>query len=456
MNISFKEINHLKNNEYYLSRQQEMESNVISYPRKFPLCIVKAKGCWITDANQKLYLDCLAGAGTLALGHNHPVIKETLQKFLDTDLPLHSLDITTPVKDEFSEYLLKLINRGNTQYSLQFCGPTGADAVEAAIKLAKIHTGRSHIISFSGGYHGMTHGALALTGNLNPKQKITGLMPDVHFMPYPHEYRCPFGLGDNEGIRSSLYYFEKFINDVESGVKKPAAIILEPIQGEGGVVVAPDHWLKKISEIAKKNNILLIVDEVQTGFSRTGKLFAHYYAEIEPDIIIMSKAIGGGLPLALLAIKKDIDSWQPGGHTGTFRGNQLAMAAGLTTLKILSEESFLDNVNEKGKYLINAFRGLQSSYKCLGNIRGRGLMIGIEIVDERQPLDDISHYPADNLLATAIQNACFENGLLLEKGGRGGTVLRILCPLIISQSECVELIERFETSLKQALDLLRK
>lgn len=451
MNINIKEINYSKNNEYYLSRQKEMESNVISYPRKFPLCIIKANGCWITDANQKLYLDCLAGAGTLALGHNHPRIKATLQNFLHTDLPLHSLDITTPVKDEFSEYLLNLLNRSDTQYSLQFCGPTGADAVEAAIKLAKIHTGRSHIISFSGGYHGMTHGALALTGNLNPKQEITGLMPDVHFMPYPHEYRCPFGLGGDEGIRSSLYYLEQFLNDVESGVKKPAAIILEPIQGEGGVVVAPDYWLKKISEIAKRNNILLIVDEVQTGFCRTGKLFGHYYADIEPDIIIMSKAIGGGLPLSLLAINKEIDSWQPGGHTGTFRGNQLAMAAGLETLKILREENILDNVNDKGKYLISALRNLQSYYKCIGNIRGRGLMIGIEIVDDRQPLDDMSNYPADSLLATAIQNACFENGLLLEKGGRNGTVLRILCPLIISESECSELIKRFEKALKQAL-----
>lgn len=442
-------------NKYYLTRQSQMESNVRSYPRKLPLAIAKAQGCWVTDVEGTDYLDCLAGAGTLALGHNHPAVIQSIQDTVASGLPLHTLDITTPLKDAFTEALLEQLPGGKEEYCLQFCGPSGADGTEAAIKLAKTYTGRSTVISFSGGYHGMTHGSLAMTGNLSAKNAVNGLMPGVQFMPYPHEYRCPLGLGGEAGVNALTYFFENFIEDVESGVTKPAAVILEAIQGEGGVVTAPAKWLKKIREVTEKHDIVLILDEVQAGFARSGKMFAFEHAGIEPDIVVMSKAVGGSLPLAVLGIKRKFDVWQPAGHTGTFRGNQLAMGTGLATLKTIKEENLAKNSQERGDFLQAEIKKMAAEFPCIGNVRGRGLMIGVEIVDERQAADHMGSLPADSRLAAAIQTACFNNKLLLEKGGRNGTVIRLLCPLIITQAECEEVIARFKKSVAQALVAVR-
>jgi len=442
-------------NEHYLTRQDEMESNVRSYPRKLPLAIAKAQGCWVTDVEGNEYLDCLAGAGTLALGHNHPAIIKSIQDTLASGLPLHTLDITTPLKDAFSEALLAHFPGGKDEYRLQFCGPTGADATEAAVKLAKTFTGRGNVISFSGGYHGMTQGSLALTGNLGAKNAVPNLMPGVQFLPYPHEYRCPLGLGGEAGVDALTYYFENFIEDVESGVVKPAAVILEAIQGEGGVVVGPTKWLRKIREVTEKHGILMIADEVQAGFCRSGKMFAFQHAGIEPDIVVMSKAVGGSLPLAVLAIKKKFDAWQPAGHTGTFRGNQLAMATGYASLRIMSEQDLAGNAQARGDFIRSELNRLAQEFPCIGNVRGRGLMIGIEIVDERLPADRMGSLPADAVLAAEIQKACFNNKLLLERGGRNGTVVRLLAPLIITQQECEELIKRFRQSVADALESVR-
>lgn len=442
-------------NEHYLTRQDEMESNVRSYPRKLPLAIAKAQGCWVTDVEGNEYLDCLAGAGTLALGHNHPAIIKSIQDTLASGLPLHTLDITTPLKDAFSEALLAHFPGGKDEYRLQFCGPTGADATEAAVKLAKTFTGRGNVISFSGSYHGMTQGSLALTGNLGAKNAVPNLMPGVQFLPYPHEYRCPLGLGGEAGVDALTYYFENFIEDVESGVVKPAAVILEAIQGEGGVVVGPTKWLRKIREVTEKNGILMIADEVQAGFCRSGKMFAFQHAGIEPDIVVMSKAVGGSLPLAVLAIKKKFDAWQPAGHTGTFRGNQLAMATGYASLRIMREQDLAGNAQARGDFIRSELNRLAQEFPCIGNVRGRGLMIGIEIVDERRPADRMGSLPADAVLAAEIQKACFNNKLLLERGGRNGTVVRLLAPLIITQQECEELIKRFRQSVADALESVR-
>lgn len=440
-------------NEYYLDRQNKMESNVRSYPRKLPLAIAKAKGSWVTDVEGNEYLDFLAGAGTLALGHNHPQIISAIKEVLDSGLPLHTLDLTTPMKDAFSAELLSFFPKD--EYVLQFTGPSGADANEAAIKLAKTYTGRGNVIAFSGGFHGMTHGALSLTGNLNAKNNVQNLMAGVQFLPYPHEYRCPLGIGGEQGAKALTYYFENFIEDVESGVVKPAAVILEAIQGEGGVVPAPIEFLQKIREVTQKHGILMIVDEVQAGFCRSGKMFAFEHAGILPDIVVMSKAIGGSLPLAVLAIKKQFDAWQPAGHTGTFRGSQLSMAAGFTALKIMREENLAQNAKERGEYLMAALQELSKKYPCIGHVRGKGLMMGIEIVDERQSANQIGSYPEDGELAAAIQKACFNNKLLLERGGRGGNVVRILCAVNISQKDCEEMVSRFEKSVIQALASVR-
>ncbi|MGE9550230.1 diaminobutyrate--2-oxoglutarate transaminase [Erwinia amylovora] len=435
------------NNETYLARQAEFESNVRSYPRKLPLAIAKAQGVWITDVENNQYLDCLAGAGTLALGHNHPDVLQSIQSVITSGLPLHTLDLTTPLKDQFSEYLLSLLPGQGKEYCLQFTGPSGADAVEAALKLAKKYTGRSGVISFSGGYHGMTHGALAVTGNLGPKEAVNGMMPEVQFMPYPHEYRCPLGIGGEAGVQALTYYFENLINDVESGVRKPAAVILEALQGEGGANPAPAEWLQRIRKVTKEHGIVLILDEVQAGFCRTGKQFAYEHAGIEPDIIVMSKAVGGSLPLAVLGIRKEMDVWSPGHHTGTFRGNQLAMATGLTTIKYLKDNKIADKVAAQGEWLKGKLAEMQKRFPVIGHVRGLGLMIGLEIVKPDQAPDHMGSYPADPELSALLQKKCFEAGVILERGGRNGTVLRLLPSLLITNEELGIFMDKFEQAL---------
>nr|WP_288452010.1 diaminobutyrate--2-oxoglutarate transaminase [uncultured Pseudomonas sp.] len=437
------------NNADYLARQDRFESNVRSYPRKLPLAIAKAQGVWVTDVEGRRYLDCLAGAGTLALGHNHPAIVDSLSSFLASGLPMHTLDLTTPLKDAFSETLLGVLPAKG--YCLQFCGPSGADAVEAALKLAKTVTRRSNVIAFSGGYHGMTHGALAVTGNTGPKDAVASLMPGVQFMPYPHEYRCPLGIGGEAGVQALAHYFSQFIEDVESGVSLPAAVIVEAVQGEGGANPAPDAWLRTLREVTQRHGILLIVDEVQAGFGRTGRMFAFEHAGIEPDIIVMSKAVGGGLPLAVLAIKREFDAWQPGAHTGTFRGNQMAMASGMTTLQIIQRDQLAEQAHVRGDWLKARLNGLRERYPAIGQVRGRGLMLGLEIVDERQNPDAQGAHPMDAALSAAIQSECFKQGLLLERGGRHGSVIRLLPPLIIDEAQCAEVVARFERALGAAL-----
>lgn len=442
-------------NADFLTRQSWMESNVRSYPRKLPLAIAKARGAWVTDVEGKDYLDCLAGAGTLALGHNHPEVVASIQDFLHSGLPMHTLDLTTPLKDAFSQTLLALLPGGADNYCLQFCGPSGADAVEAALKLAKTFTGRGGVISFSGGYHGMTHGALAVTGNTGPKDPLQNLMSGVQFLPFPHEYRCPLGIGGEAGVKALNHYFNHFIADVERGMPLPAAVIVEAVQGEGGVNPAPDSWLRMLRDVTQQYGIVLIVDEVQAGFGRTGTLFAFEQAGIEPDIIVMSKAVGGGLPLAVLGIRRGFDAWQPGAHSGTFRGNQMAMATGKTTLEILARDRLPEQAATRGLWLTQALTFLKQRFPCLGQVRGRGLMLGIEIVDERLPPSSDGCYPIDASLAAAIQQCCFQQGLLLERGGRHGNVVRLLPPLTISPAECEIAVARFERALSEALTLTR-
>jgi diaminobutyrate-2-oxoglutarate transaminase len=256
----------------YLDRQAQTESNARSYPRKLPVAIRRAEGLYVSDVDGRVFMDCLCGAGTLALGHNHPVVVDAIRKHLDDGYPLHSLDLTSPVKHRFVEELLSTLpSEFASNARVQFCSPSGADAVEAAIKLVKTATGRSGMVAFRGGYHGQTHGALALMGNLGPK--VPGLMPDVHFHPYPYSYRCP--MGEQRCTHCTCSMFSRIaLNDPEVGVKLPAGMILEAVQGEGGVIPAPAYWLREIRSICADKGIALIVDEVQTGWGRTGTMYA--------------------------------------------------------------------------------------------------------------------------------------------------------------------------------------
>jgi len=284
-----------------LLSQEYYESEVRSYPRRIPLAIKNTRGVIIEDTKGQIYIDCLAGAGTLALGYNNKEINQVMISQLNQGLPYQTLDLTTPTKDHFIKTLMNFLPPSFAENAhIQFCGPSGADAVEAAIKLAKLVTGRNTMASFHGAYHGMTNGSLALTGNLGAKSRRTGLMSDVHFFPFPYNLRCSFGLGGLEGAKQSICYIESVLCDDESGITKPAAIIVEPVQGEGGVLPAPAYWLQELRRIATEQNILLIFDEIQCGIGRTGDNFAFLSSGIEPDILILSKAVGGGMPMSVL------------------------------------------------------------------------------------------------------------------------------------------------------------
>lgn len=413
--------------------QAEHESEVRSYPRRLPIAIKRAFGALVEDTRGQIYLDCLAGAGTLALGYNHPEINQALKSQLDSGLPYQTLDITTEVKNHFIKQVKAFLPQDfSHNSSIQFCGPSGADAVEAAIKLAKQTTGRNTMFAFRGAYHGMTNGTMGLMGNLGTKARRTGLMSDVHFMPFPYNLRCPFGIGGDEGAKQSIRYIERLLNDDEAGIMKPAAIIVEPVQGEGGVIPAPAFWLKELRRITLEHGILLILDEIQCGVGKTGHRFAFEEAGITPDILCLSKAIGGGLPMSLLVFSKEIDTWKAGEHTGTFRGNQLAMVSGAKALEIIERDNLVEHANIAGQYLRSGLEKIQSKVNCIGEVRGKGLMLGLEIVQPSGERNKFGEPASAGDLTLAIQRAALERGLMIEKGGRDGSVIRFLPPLIIS------------------------
>ena len=437
-------------NQYYVDRQNDFESSARSYPRKFPFALKKAKGSWVEDVEGNKYLDFLCGAGTLALGHNDDEVNQAMVDLLTSDAPLHTLDLTTPVKDRFVHTILSLLPEGLKENAkIQFCSPSGKDAVDAAIKLCKTATGRSTVIAFSGGYHGMGHGALALTGNLNAKNKVANLMAGVQFMPYPYSYRCPFGLGGESGTKACINYFERLLKDPESGITKPAAVILEPIQGEGGVVPAPIEFLQAVRRITQELDIPMIVDEIQCGIGRSGKLFAFEYASIVPDVILASKAIGGTQPMSVVIYNKKLDKWTAGAHAGTFRGNQLAMAAGTVVLNRVSQSEFLADVVKKGDYLRKAMNELKDEVSIIGDVRGKGLMLGVEFIDPNGPKDIMGHPEPCGEIAALVQKKCFENRLVMEKGGRNGSVMRCLCALNVSMDEINIMLDIFKKVVKE-------
>ncbi|SEB68228.1 diaminobutyrate aminotransferase apoenzyme [Pseudomonas saponiphila] len=436
-----------------LARQSRQESNARSYPRRIPLALKRASGIHVEDVEGRRFIDCLAGAGTLALGHNHPVVIAAIRQVLADELPLLTLDLTTPVKDQFVQDLFGLLPEAlAAEAKIQFCGPTGTDAVEAALKLVRSATGRSTVLSFQGGYHGMSQGALSLMGSLGPKRPLAGLLNNgVQFLPFPYDYRCPFGLGGAEGVKVNLHYLENLLNDPEAGVALPAAVIVEAVQGEGGVIPADLDWLRGVRRITEKAGVALIVDEIQSGFGRTGKMFAFEHAGIIPDVVVMSKAIGGSLPLAVMVYRDWLDTWQPGAHAGTFRGNQMAMATGSAVMRYLKEQRLPEHAAAMGERLREHLLILQRDYPQLGDVRGRGLMLGVELVDPAGAPDAQGHPPQHARLAPLVQRECLKRGLILELGGRHGSVVRFLPPLIISAAQIDQVADIFGKAVAAAV-----
>ncbi|MEV6173817.1 diaminobutyrate--2-oxoglutarate transaminase family protein [Streptomyces sp. NPDC051954] len=485
--------------EGILRRQSARESAARTYARALPIVPVRARGLTIEGADGRRYLDCLSGAGTLALGHNHPVVLEAIRNVLDSGAPLHVLDLATPVKDAFITELFRTLPPGLADRArVQFCGPAGTDAVEAAFKLVRSATGRTGMLAFTGAYHGMTAGALEASGHAFDVR--------VTRLPYPQDYRCPFGVGGAHGAELAARWTESVLDDPKSGVPRPAGMILEPVQGEGGVIPAPDTWMRRIREITAARSIPLIADEVQTGVGRTGAFWAVEHSGVTPDVMVLSKAIGGSLPLALVVYRDDLDVWEPGAHAGTFRGNQLAMAAGTATLAYVRENRLAERAAELGTRMLSQLHSLADEFPCVGDVRGRGLMMGVEVVDpeaeagaEGEPgvegegegegcvggtsaggrgglrsgsdssdsadgragasptaLDRSdravgradaltavrSPRPASPELAAAVQRECLRRGLIVELGGRHSSVVRLLPPLTITDEQAAAVLDR--------------
>ncbi|WP_455356609.1 diaminobutyrate--2-oxoglutarate transaminase [Streptomyces sp. SYSU K217416] len=430
--------------EGILRRQSLRESAARTYARSLPIVPVRARGLTIEGADGRRYLDCLSGAGTLALGHNHPVVLEAIRKVIDSGAPLHVLDLATPVKDDFTTELFSTLPRQLADHArVQFCGPAGTDAVEAALKLVRTATGRQGILAFTGAYHGMTAGALAASGGAQDVR--------VTRLPYPQDYRCPFGVGGERGAELSARWTENLLDDPKGGVPAPAGMILEPVQGEGGVIPAPDGWLRRMREITADRSIPLIADEVQTGVGRTGTFWAVEHSGIVPDVMVLSKAIGGSLPLAVVVYRSDLDAWEPGAHAGTFRGNQLAMAAGAATLRYVRENRLADRAATLGARMLGRLQGLAAEHQCIGDVRGRGLMIGVELVDpEAQELTGTGSAPASPALAAAVQQECLRRGLIVELGGRHSSVVRLLPPLTLTDEQATAVLDRLADALAAA------
>jgi diaminobutyrate-2-oxoglutarate transaminase len=412
-----------------LARQAARESNARSYPRRLPIAIDEAHGSFVRDVDGNVFIDFLAGAGVLSLGHNHPELVAVATEQLGR--LTHGLDFPTPAKEAFTDAQLSMLPAGMRERTkIHFCGPTGANAVDAAVKLCKTATGRGDIVAFRGGFHGASAVGMALTGLVEQKAPVPNGVPGVHFFPFPYAARPPFGGAPEDCGRLCADYFENALRDDHGGVALPAAVILELVQGEGGVIPAPVEFVQRVRAVTRELGIPLIVDEVQTGCGRTGTWFAFEQYGIEPDVIVASKALSGlGTPVALIMYDKSLDVWAPGAHTGTFRGNQLAFAAGAEAVRIFRRDRVLENVREQGERIGGLFGALRGLPWVL-EVRGRGMMWGIELVD---PLDG----RPDGALARAVQDRLLQEGLILETGGRGGGVVRLLPPLN-SSSEVVE------------------
>lgn len=437
--------------EGILRRQAQRESAARTYARSLPVVPVRARGMTVEGADGRRYLDCLTGAGTLALGHNHPVVLEAIRGVLDSGAPLQVLDLATPVKDAFTTALFETLPPELAEHGrIQFCGPAGTDAVEAALKLTRTATGRSGLLAFSGAYHGMTAGALAATGDVAVRSAAGGMDPRITRLPYPYDYRCPLGVGGDRGAELCARMARHLLDDPKGGVEPPAAMLLEAVQGEGGVIPGPDAWLRSMREITAARGIPLIVDEVQTGVGRTGTFWAVERSGIVPDVMVLSKAIGGSLPLAVIVYRDGLDTWQPGAHAGTFRGNQLAMAAGTATLRFVRQNRLAERAETVGNRIMSRLRGLAAHHACIGDVRGRGLMIGVELVDTDAEPDDYGALPSAPRLAARVQQEALCRGLIMELGGRHSSVVRLLPPLTITDEQAESVLERLAAAIEAA------
>lgn len=413
---------------------EEMESEVRGYVRSFPVVFDKAEGSELFDENGNRFIDFFAGAGTLNYGHNNPKITEALIEYLQHKGIVHGLDKATMAKREFmTKFRDTILAPRGLQYKMQFTGPTGTNAVETALKLARMIKRRSNIIAFTNGYHGLTMGALGVTGNYFYKDESYGSRANTAFMPFDGF------LG--EGV-DTIEYMRKFLSDPSSGVDLPAAVIVETVQGEGGINVASVEWLKRLEELCREFDILLIIDDIQVGNGRTGTFFSFERAGIHPDMVTLSKSIGGGLPMALLLMRPELDQWSPGEHTGTFRGNNLAFVASTQALSYWDNDDMGKVVEYKGNIIEEELKKMAADFPELEpQVRGVGMVWGLELASG---------------MANEASHEAFTRGLVMETAGADDQVLKFLPSLLIEEDILREGLQIVRDSLTALVEKQRK
>lgn len=405
---------------------EEYESQVRSYCRNFPTVFTTAKGSFLYDEDGKEYIDFFCGAGGLNYGHNNEYIKEKVLEYLQSDGVMHALDMYTAPKREFLEfYEEKILKPRGLNYKIQFPGPTGTNAVEAALKLARKVTGRNNVFAMMGGFHGMTLGSLALTTDASSRAGAGVPLYNVTHIPAP--YMFP--------ELDTIHYMETLLTDDHSGVEKPAAIVLETVQADGGINPFPVEWLQRVRALCDKYDILMVVDDIQVGCARTGWFFSFERAGIVPDIVTQSKSIGGyGMPFALVLIKPELDIWSPGEHNGTFRGYQLSMVAAKAGLEVMLNEHVEDKVRGQEKIIAQYMDEITALDPARVRTRGIGFIWGV----------DLYHCDPEGKASKQVLDLCFQNGLIVERVGRGNAVVKVMPDLLID-----------EATLRRGLDILK-
>ncbi len=433
-----------------IEKDMKIDSNWVSYPRTLPIALEDGKGATVKDVDGNIFIDLFAGVSVMNFGYSNPYIMKYVRG--QQDKLTHCLDFPTPLRLELLQKLSGTAPLGlRDNCKIYFPAPTGTEAVVAAIRLAKLQAKRNTIMAFWGGYHGTTGEALAVsswTGNY--KCQHLPMLPDVHFVPFPYCYRCPFDRNYPDCSLLCFDFLKKVLENGFSGACKPAAIILESVQGEGGIHVPPREYVQELRKITTDKGILLIFDEVQSGMARTGKMWACEHYGVTPDIMTASKSIGGaGIPLAAVFYKKELDKWPPGTSIGTFRGNAIGMAGGLGALNFIKETDLLSHVERISKVLNKGLNELKDKYEVVGDVRQLGLMAAVEFVKDRETKEPWKEF-LENVLLESLKR-----GLLLWKAGYYFNVIRLLPPLVITEEQINKSLLILEEAIVTTLNRMK-
>jgi 4-aminobutyrate aminotransferase len=410
-----------------------------SYTRIYPVVLERAQGAYLWDVDGNCYIDFHSGIGVCSTGNCHPRVVEAIKKQAEKAIHIPSADFYHEPVGKLAEKLSQIVPGKNSKQT--FFSNSGTEAVESAFKLARYNRRRPRTIAFIGAFHGRTMGALSLTcSKLTHRRYFAPMVPEVTHVPYGYCYRCPFNLTYPKCDVACVKFIDEEILQKVAPADEVAAIIVEPIQGEGGYIVPPPEYLPRLKALAQKYGILLIMDEIQSGMGKTGKMFAMEHWNVTADIVVIAKALASGMPLGACIASKELMSWERGSHSTTFGGNPIACAAALVTIELL-ENGLMQNAERMGNYIMKYLKSMKNKYECIGDVRGKGLMIGIEFVKDKKTKE-----PAGDL-STAIANECFQNGLMLLTCGKSG--IRFIPPLIISQHTVDQALEIFEKAVKK-------